>query len=89
MENSEELANYCNDTYCAQCRHSPSVVVRIVLRAIIMIFIQRHKSMLCDAFIMFSARCMMKLNGCYYRILTMVYNFQRYWVVGLYPSSWY
>jgi hypothetical protein len=25
----------------------------------------------------------------YYRILTMVYNFQRYWVFGLYPSSWY
>jgi hypothetical protein len=24
----------------------------------------------------------------YYRILTMVYNFQRYWVFGLYPSSW-
>jgi hypothetical protein len=27
-------------------------------------------------------------NGCYYRILTMVYNFQKYWVFGLYPSSW-
>jgi hypothetical protein len=25
----------------------------------------------------------------YYRILTMVYNFQKYWVFGLYPSSWY
>jgi hypothetical protein len=25
----------------------------------------------------------------YYRILTMVYNFQRYWVFRLYPSSWY
>jgi hypothetical protein len=25
----------------------------------------------------------------YYRILTMVYIFQRYWVFGLYPSSWY
>jgi hypothetical protein len=24
----------------------------------------------------------------YYRILTMVYNFQRYWVFLLYPSSW-
>jgi hypothetical protein len=23
----------------------------------------------------------------YYRILTMVYNFQRYWGFGLYPSS--
>jgi hypothetical protein len=25
----------------------------------------------------------------YYRILTMVYNFQKYSVFGLYPSSWY
>jgi hypothetical protein len=25
----------------------------------------------------------------YYRVLTMVYNFQKYWVFGLYPSSWY
>jgi hypothetical protein len=28
------------------------------------------------------------LDG-YYRILTMVYNTQRYWVFGLYPSSWF
>jgi hypothetical protein len=25
----------------------------------------------------------------YYRILMMVYNFQKYWVFGLYPMSWY
>jgi hypothetical protein len=28
-------------------------------------------------------------RGSYYRILTMVYNFQKYWVFVLYPSSWY
>jgi hypothetical protein len=30
------------------------------------------------------------ISSCsYYRILATVYNFQRYWVFGLYPSPWY
>jgi hypothetical protein len=43
VENSEEMANYGTDTYCAQCRHSRSVVVRILLKAIHVIFVQRNR----------------------------------------------
>jgi hypothetical protein len=47
MENLEEVANYNTDTHCVQCRHSRSVVFRILLRAIHVIFIQRNRDIRC------------------------------------------
>jgi hypothetical protein len=57
VENSEEMANYGTDAYCAQCGHSRSAV------AILVIFVQRKRDITVSCAMHSSARCM-KLNVC-------------------------